>query len=158
MAKKIYEIKVNDKSLVSTKPVADKPVKVDKSEVEQYGVLEINNASSKKMVKNKTEKGFEKNLTSSAQKTVKSKTSKVDDYFDFSFRKRSNQQPAQSASNVANQNKKEVKVDETMTKAALKMNKIENDMNLVGFDSEVNQVIRVARIGSLFDCEKCMIN
>ena len=157
MAKKIYEIKVNDKSLVSTKPVADKPVKVDTKEVEEFGIVEINNASSTKKIKNKQDKGFEKNIVSATKRQVKSKTSQVDDYFDFSFRKNKDSSKTQSISPIESENKKAPE-QKAEAKAALKMNKVENDMNSIKFDSEVSQVIRVARIGSLFDCEKCMIN
>ena len=46
----------------------------------------------------------------------------------------------------------EVKIDEQ-----LKQTQTENVTNSVVFDSEVCQIIRVARIGSLFDCDKRVI-
>lgn len=147
MVKKLVTIDVEDKELKkSAKSVAAKKTKaVEKKEVENFGIVEINNASSAKKVRNKTEKGFEKNVSETVKKTVKAQTSKVDDYFDFSFR---------TTRNVE-------KVEET---SALKINeKVETAhaevvSEVVKFDNEANQIIRVARIGSLFDCDKRMIN
>ena len=144
MVKKLVTIDVEDKELKkSAKSVTAKKTKaVEKKEVENFGIVEINNASSAKKVRGKTEKGFEKNVSESVKKTVKAQTSKVEDYFDFSFRTAE-------------------KIEET---AALKINEeieashTEAVSEVVKFDNEANQIIRVARIGSLFDCDKRMIN
>ena len=143
MVKKLVTIDVEDKELKkSAKSVSAKKTKaVEKKEVEDFGIVEINNASAVKKVKNKIEKGFEKNVSSAVKKTVKAKTSKVDDYFDFSFRT----------------NESENKVEKT---SELKMiEEVENvQAEVVKFDHEADRIIMVARLGSLFDCDKRMIN
>ncbi len=146
MVKKLYTIDVEDKKLKTTTKTAaaKKTSSVEKKEVENFGIVEINNASAKKKVKNTAEKGFEKNVSTSQKRTVKSKTSKVDDYFDFSFRKE--------------ETKVQTKKEET---PVLKMNetkKAEVVAESIKFDSEADQIVRVARLGSLFDCDKRMIN
>ena len=142
MVKKLITIDVEDKELKkSAKSVSAKKTKpVEKNEVENFGIVEINNAGAIKKVKNKTEKGFEKNVSSATKRTVKAKTSKVDDYFDFSFR-----------ANVSESAKEETPV--------LKMEEEANVVSeVVKFDNEADRIIMVARLGSLFDCEKRMIN
>lgn len=143
MVKKLVTIDVEDKELKKTKKstVSKKAKTVEKKEVENFGIVEINNASSVKKVKNTTEKGFEKNVSETVKRTVKAKTSKVDDYFDFDFR-----------ANISE------KKEET---SALKMSeevKAETVEEVVNFDSEANRIIMVARLGSLFGCDKKMIN
>ena len=137
MVKKLVTINVEDKELKSTTKsvVSKKSNVVEKKEVENFGVVEINNSSAVKKVRGKSEKGFEKNVSSSVKKSVKAQTSKVDDYFDFSFRK----------------TESEVKQD-------VKCEKAETVSEVVNFDSEVDRIIMVARLGSLFDCDKRMIN
>ena len=148
MVKKIVTIDVEDKEIKKTKKSvsAKKAVSDEKKEVENFGIVEINNASSVKKVKNKTEKGFEKNVSETVKKAVKSKTSKVDDYFDFDFRANSSEVKAV-----------EVKIEET---PVLKMEEehVEAISEVVKFDSEADKIIMVARLGSLFDCDKRMIN
>ena len=142
MVKKLVTIDVEDKELKKTaKSVSAKKTKAaEKNEVENFGIVEINNASAVKKVKNKTEKGFEKNVNSTTKRTVKAKTSKVDDYFDFSFR-----------TSVSESAKEETPV--------LKMEEETNVVSeVVKFDNEADRIIMVARLGSLFDCEKRMIN
>ena len=146
MVKKLVTIDVQDKELKKTTKTtksravsAKKATAIEKKEVETFGIVEINNASAVKKVKSKTEKGFEKNVCATEKKSVKAQTSKVDDYFDFSFR-----------------------VSETAVVEEKPALKIENNAQVVSdvvkFDNEANQIIRVARIGSLFDCDKRMIN
>lgn len=148
MVKKLVTIDVQDKELKkTTKSVksaksvsAKKTSAVQKKEVENFGIVEINNASSAKKVKNKVEKGFEKNVSSAVKKTVKAQTSKVDDYFDFSFRV------------------SEPVVESAKVEDKIEVSQAEVVSEVVKFDSEAAQIIRVARIGSLFDCDKRMIN
>ena len=152
MAKKLVTINVEDKELKTTaKSVSAKKTKtVENKEVENFGIVEINNASAAKKVKNTVEKGFEKNVCGAVKKTVKAKTAKVDDYFDFSFRVESvEEKPAKSCSKKATTLK--------MTEA-VENKEVEIVSEVVDFDSEANQVIRVARMGSLFGCDKRMIN
>lgn len=143
MVKKLITIDVEDKELKkTTKAVAAKKAKaVEKKEVENFGIVEINNASAVKKVKNKTEKGFEKNVNTTVKKTVKAKTSKVDDYFDFSFRVNTTETPA----------------NEVKETPVLKLEE-ETVSEVVAFDNEANRIIMVARLGSLFDCDARMIN
>ena len=183
MAKKVYTIDVASKNLkVSTKPSESNAVKVkeENKEVEKFGIVEINNASATKKLKNTQEKGFEKNISGSTKKSVKAETAKVEDYFDFSFRtnqlvKNMAEKSEKTAESKTIKNtmqkktaekKAEVKAEEkTETKTAslkisdeLKNKQTENVSNSVKFDNDANQIVRVARIGSLFDCEKRMMN
>ena len=139
MAKKLVTIDVEDKDLKKTKKstVSKKAKTAEMKEVENFGIVEINNASSAKKVKNTAEKGFEKNVSETVKRSVKAKTSKVDDYFDFDFR-----------ANVA-EKKEEAPV--------LKMSE-EVVAESVSIDNEASRIIMVARLGSLFGCDKKMIN
>ena len=173
MAKKLVTIDVNDKDLtVSAKTVSSgEVVKSEATEMEKLGIMELNNSAVTKTSSKMTAKGFEKNLSNGKKRSVKSKTSEVEDYFDFSFRK--NDKDAivndcetkksektttrtckKSVKSEIVSEKKEaqetliVKIDETM-----KQEQTENITSSM-FDNEVYQIINVARIGSLFDCEK----
>lgn len=153
MAKKLVTIDVEDKNLkTSAGSVKAKNTKVaEKKEIENFGIVEINNASSTKKVKANTEKGFEKIVSGEVKKSVKAKTSQVDDYFDFSFKTK--------AAKV--EEKKEEKVQEVAVlkvSEEVKTAQCNNVASSVCFDNEANNVIRVARIGSLFDCDIRMIN
>ena len=143
MVKKLVTIDVEDKDLKKTKKstVSKKAKTVEKKEVENFGIVEINNASSVKKVKNTTEKGFEKNVSETVKRTVKAKTSKVDDYFDFDFR-----------ANISE------KKEETPVLKMSEEVKVEAVEEVVNFDNEANRIIMVARLGSLFGCDKKMIN
>jgi hypothetical protein len=143
MVKKLVTIDVEDKDLKKTKKstVSKKAKTVEKKEVENFGIVEINNASSAKKVKNTTEKGFEKNVSETVKRTVKAKTSQVDDYFDFDFR-----------ANVS-----EKKEESSVLKMSEEV-KVEAVEEAVNFDNEANRIIMVARLGSLFGCDKKMIN
>jgi hypothetical protein len=143
MVKKLVTIDVEDKDLKKTKKstVSKKAKTAEKKEVENFGIVEINNASSAKKVKNTTEKGFEKNVSETVKRTVKAKTSQVDDYFDFDFR-----------ANVS-----EKKEESSVLKMSEEV-KVEAVEEAVNFDNEANRIIMVARLGSLFGCDKKMIN
>lgn len=143
MVKKLVTIDVEDKDLKKTKKstVSKKAKTVEKKEVENFGIVEINNASSAKKVKNTTEKGFEKNVSETVKRTVKAKTSQVDDYFDFDFRANVSEKKEESSGLKMSEEVKVEAVEET-----------------VNFDNEANRIIMVARLGSLFGCDKKMIN
>ena len=143
MVKKLVTIDVDDKDLKKTKKstVSKKAKTVEKKEVENFGIVEINNASSAKKVKNTTEKGFEKNVSETVKRTVKAKTSQVDDYFDFDFRANVSEKKEESSGLKMSEEVKVEAVEET-----------------VNFDNEANRIIMVARLGSLFGCDKKMIN
>lgn len=142
MVKKLVTIDVEDKELKkTTKTVSAKKTKtVEKKEVENFGIVEINNASSAKKVSKKAEKGFEKNVSETTKRTVKAKTSKVDDYFDFSFRVNSTEAVAEEAPVL--------KIEAEEVKTATD----------IAFDNEADRIIMVARLGSLFGCDARMIN
>lgn len=171
MAKKLVTIDIESKNLkVSAKPSESKSAKVEeKKEVENFGIVEINNASATKKLKNKQDKGFEKNVSGSAKKSVKAETAKVEDYFDFSFRTNQSAKADVAAKTKVVEEKsapkaEEKKVETVQTTPVLKINdemknsQTENVSDSVKFDNEANQIVRVARIGSLFDCEKRMMN
>lgn len=164
MAKKVVTIDIEKKDLeASSKPSEAKVAKSakveEKKEVENFGIVEINNASATKKLKNKTEKGFEKNVSGSAKKSVKSQTSKVDDYFDFSFRTQEKTKTLESKKTEAKvETKTEAPVVSLKLTEEVKKSQAENVSNSVKFDSEATQIVRVARMGSLFDCEKRMMN
>lgn len=156
MAKKLVTIDVEDKNLkASAGSVKAKTAKAaEKKEIENFGIVEINNASSAKKVKANTEKGFEKIVSGESKKSVKAKTSQVDDYFDFSFK-------TKAAKTAKVEEKKEEKVQETAVlkvSEEVKTAQCDNVASSVCFDNEANNVIRVARIGSLFGCDVRMIN
>lgn len=141
MAKKVYTIDVEDKKVEeTTKKRRARTVKskVEK-EVESLGVAEINNTSATKRVKNNTEKGFEKNVVASKKKAVKQKVNEVEDYFDFSFRKNEEQTEACESADETINIAKEVCKQECL-------------------DAEAYVIMNLARMGSLFDCDKRAIN
>ena len=149
MAKKVYTIDVEDKNLKeTTKAKKSRTVKskVEK-EIEKLGVTEINNASATKRVKNKIEKGFEKNVVAAEKKTVKQKVNEVEDYFDFSFRK-------DDSSNAANDKVLKLQAKD----CADKISRVKEACKVDCLDAEAYVVMNLARIGSLFDCDKQMIN
>lgn len=184
MAKKLVTIDVQDKKLKSSAKVAtSKKVKEETKEIENFGVMEINNASSAKKVKNNAERGFEKTVSGETKKAVKNKISQVDDYFDFSFRKDEETKSAKTATKTTKTSasavktktttakkvtkKAEVKAEkeevvekslELKTEANTQNEQIKSAYEAVCFDSDANQIIRVARIGSLFDCDIRMMN
>ena len=179
MVKKLVTIDVNDKNLtVSSKPVKANAVNTkEATEIEKLGFVEINSGASSKKAKNTSVKGYEKNVIDSTKRTVKAKTSMVEDYFDFSFRlndnkthsdvveekKKSKVSKAKTTKATAKTSSKSVKKTEKTDAKTLKIDenlKKEQNCNLsssVCFDNEANQIIRVARMGSLFDCDKRII-
>lgn len=176
MVKKLVTIDVNDENLtISAKSVNAKTAKVkEETEMEKLGFVEINSASAKK-AKSASAKGYEKNVSESVKRGVKAKTSMVEDYFDFSFRvnekaketvEEKNSAKTAKAKTAKSAAKTSTKTSKSTAKAkstTLKIDdnlKKEQDSNLsssVSFDNEANQIIRVARIGSLFDCDKRII-
>lgn len=177
MVKKLVTIDVNDKQLkVSAKPVEAKSVKeVEKTEMEKLGFVEINSSvAAKKSASSKSEKGFEKNVSEGVKRTIKAQTSVVEDYFDFAFKVNSKSEEkveakktVKKASATAKTAKANSKTTTAKTAKTVKTEKIKIDENLkkeqnehiesVKFDSDAYQIIRVARIGSLFDCDKWAI-
>lgn len=217
MAKKVYTLKVDEKNLetsVKAKAVSEKKT-IAKSEVENYGIAQINNAGASKKIKNNTDKGFEKVVSGKAKKAVKSEVSKVDDYFDFSFKKQtevvdetedtlellklineilgnfeedsaaivpetievakkeSKTKAVKAAKKACTKKapakkaaaKKDVKAS-SKTSTILKVDSehIEEIRNcqvqaeVCAYDDDAIYNIDIARIGSLFDCEKTMLN
>lgn len=158
MAKKFVTIDVEDKDLTaSTEPVKAEVKKQETKEIETFGIVEINNASAVKKIKSNKDKGFEKNVSGEAKRTIKSKTSQVEDYFDFSFRTN------EKAKVEVLKEEPKTKIEKvTEVKAMPKTEEIKKQEKIlaesVNFDSEANQVIRIARIGSLFDCDIRSIN
>ena len=173
MVKKLVTIDVNDKELkVSAKPIEAKIVKeAEKTEMEKFGFVEINNgACAKKTEASKTVKGFEKNVSEGVKRTIKAQTSVVEDYFDFSFKVNQKKEEAVEAKKTvkkstatkttkAKTTKVESRVADSKTlKVDEKLKQEQNEhLDAVKFDSDANYVIRVARIGSLFDCDKWVI-
>lgn len=211
MAKKVYTLKVDEKNLetsVKAKAVEQKKTAAE-SAVEAYGIAQINNASASKKLKNNKDKGFEKVVSGSAKKSVKTELSQVDDYFDFSFKKTA-KEPVDSADDIlelvreifgtlVEESTQEAKVEEVKAQAEKKVAKtvkatkkapakkvatkksvkednktstilkvdVENieeirncqvQAEVCAYDDDAIYNIDIARIGSLFDCEKTMLN
>ncbi len=163
MAGKVYTVQVNDEKLVSSASSKQSKVAVKdaQKEVENYGIVEINNNSAKAKVKNSKEVGFEKNVVACEKKAVKATVSKVDDYFDFSFRPESGKKATKKvAAKTAKKEAKaapavvEVKAETTVVKAEL----VEDRQITVEakacdrfiYDEEVKKVVSIAREGALF--------
>ena len=209
MAKKIYTLEIDEKNLgTSAKAVAEKKSAVQ-TEVESFGIVEINNAGASKKIKNKNDKGFEKVVNGTSRKTVKSEISQVEDYFDFSFRPRVKVEEkvidevdedvyefikevlgfaGQDVGSIEDITKSYVEAAEVApkavktktTKKTTKSNKkadsktatilkveadhIEEIRNcqvqaeVSAYDDDARYNIDIARIGSLFDCEKTMLS
>lgn len=145
MARKLYTVDVEDENL--TKSASSKTTKLVKSsaekEVENFGIVEINNNSSKKRVKNTKDLGFEKNSTTCAKKSVKSKVQEVEDYFDFSFRptKKAISKPVVQAKPIK-------KVEEVDHRQIVEFAYACDRPSL---DEKAEQIVSVARMGSLFE-------
>lgn len=174
MAGKVYTVQVNDEKLVSSvsSKQADVVVKAAQKEVENYGIVEINNNSAKSKVKNVNEVGFEKNVTLVERKAVKNKISKVDNYFDFSFRPEETKKTStkkkvsKKAAEVSVKNVNETAatakvetVDDVQTiPSVLKSEIVEHRQISVEaracdrfrYDEEVKKVMSIAREGALF--------
>ena len=164
MAGKVYTVEFDNKKLSSTS--GSKASKVatrdSEKEVETYGIVEINNNSAKKKVKNTNDVGFEKNVTGSEKKAVKSNLAQIDDYFDFSFRP-----CAKAETKIEVKVEKQVDVKVSAKKACVKKavkesaNKavvekkteiIDNAKSCQSYtmSDEARKVVSVARAGSLF--------
>lgn len=155
MAKKLVTINIDKNLSVSTKSVEAQIQEQEKKEIENFGIVEINNASATKKIKANTERGFEKNISGETKKSVKTKTSQVEDYFDFSFRTNRQSKPTESAQKTAKKSSSSTKSAESVVKTPEKVKDVQQQ---IVFDSDANQIVRVARIGSLFDCDIRMMN
>ena len=211
MAKKIYTLEIDEKNLGTT--VGSKTT-VQKNnvqtEVETLGVVEINNASASKKLKNNASKGFEKVVSGTTRRTVKAEISHVEDYFDFSFRPMADTKTeaekeidndvyefikdvlgfaGQDVGTVEDiveeyvsktveepKAKKEKVAKKTTTRAKKKVDsktatilKVEAEhieeirncqvqAEVCAYDDDARYNIDIARLGSLFDCEKTMLN
>ena len=143
MAKKVYTIDVKDENVAETKAKRTRTVKSKtEKEVESLGVAEINNASATKRVRNKADKGFEKNVVGTTKRAVKQKVNEVEDYFDFSFKR------TESAS---------VDVCEAKAKTE-KINLVKEVCMQECGDADAYVIVNLARMGSLFGCDKRAIN
>ncbi len=164
MEKRLVTVNVEDKNL--TKSTASKKVKSEKSlsqnEAEKFGIVEINNAQAKSKLKNSNDIGYEKHTLSNQKKGVKATISKVDDYFDFSFRPAAKQVKNETKP-VQNKNTVEVlKDDSTAKTTVLRAETLqERSSNVTAeaseriIDDAAARIISIARIGALFDCEIC---
>ena len=147
MAKKVYTIDVEDKKLVTTKTKKARATKVKaESEVEKLGVAEINNASATKRMKNTVEKGFEKNVVGTTKKAVKQKVNEVENYFDFSLR-----------NGTTVEKTVELEVCPKTSDYEESLNIVKEACKVDSLDNEARLVMNLARMGSLFDCDKRMI-
>ena len=169
MVKKFYTIEVDDENLKNT--AKSKSVKTDKSvsekEVESFGIVEINNSSSKCKVRNTKDVGFEKNVTNCGKKTIKAQVSQVVDYFDFSFRpeaevkeekvatKKCTKKATAKTTTKAKTATKTAKKTTTVLKIDEEKIEAERSINLAvevceRTDDQAEKIVSVARLGSLF--------
>lgn len=150
MARKLYTVDVEDENL--TNSASSKTTKLVKSsaekEVESFGIVEINNNSSKKRVKSTKDLGFEKNNTACAKKSVKSKVHEVEDYFDFSFRPTQKVATKKVASKPASTTKKIKKIEEVAHRQIIELAEA---CDRPSFDETAEKIVSVARMGSLFE-------
>lgn len=171
MSDRVKTFNVEDTNLVSSAKSKTKKVKesVAQAEAEKFGIVEINNSSSKSKVKKTAERGFERNNVSCSKKPIKSKLHKVDDYFDFNLRANSKSEEANGKASALKMKTEDVEVIKEKTASSKSVqSKVANTerhqaiiaevADRVVFDEEANRNIAVARIGALFDCEKRMIN
>lgn len=156
MGKRLLTLNVEDKNLI--KSTASKNVESKKSlsekETEKFGIVEINNKQAKSKLKNTKDLGFELNTTSQKQRNVKASVSKVDDYFDFEFKKPS-KKVAQKSNNVEVLNEKSDS-ETTVIRADVDQNRCLNVTAEVServIDASAEKIISIARMGALFDCE-----
>ncbi len=158
MAGKVYTVELDEKKLASS--VSSKQTKLTvkpaQKEVETFGIVEINNNSAKNKVKNTKDVGFEKNLVGT-KKSVKSAVSKVDDYFDFSFRPETKTCKTETKAEDKVCAKKEIapKVATTLKveEKTLSERQIKDEAKACErfvFDDAAKKIVSVARAGSLF--------
>lgn len=204
MLKKFCTLEIDEKNLETSVKASNAEQKktVSQSEVESFGIVEINNASASKKLKNTAEKGFEKVISGAEKRTVKSELHKVDDYFDFSFKPVAEVKEKETdeeiiefireilgefpeeivAEEVKEEKSKKAKVVKKATtkKAVAKkatkeesntstILKVENEhieeirnhqVQIEGcaYDDDAKFNIDIARMCSLFGCEKTMLN
>lgn len=164
MNKRVKTFDVEDKKLVEGAKSKTSKVKesASQAEVEKFGIVEINNGSAKAKGTKKADAGFEKNTSSCSKKPVKSNLHVVDDYFDFDLRANSKK------SSALKMKSEDVEVIKEKSSAVSQIKEKSNEerysatiaeaADRVAFDDAATYNITVARIGSLFDCEKRMIN
>lgn len=134
MANKVYTINIEDENLTAeNKTTKSKTIKT--KQVDVFGVEEINNTGAVKKMKNKTEKGFEKNIVETKKRCVKQKVNEVEDYFDFCFKK-----------------------GEVMVETKKETIEIAKETVAECVDTDAYVVMNLARMGSLFGCDKRVIN
>ena len=135
MEKKVFAVQLDDKSLeTSASKLAEIKVSKSQKEVEKFGVVGINNKSSKGKVKKTTDIGYEKNIISTSRKAVKSNISYVDDYFDFSFKVNKKVQPE---AEVVSEKEADIVSEAKICNAYV-------------LTEEAKKIISIARAGSLF--------
>ena len=167
MAKKLFTLGVDEKNLKSSKNVEStaREILKKKNEVEEFGIAQINNSSSVKKVTSKVDRGFEKNVVETKRHAVKSTVSKVDDYFDFSFKTDTKKKSDKIENKLVSE---QADVEKTNAAKVYKTQTIDSEFesrkaNIAkeacerSLDDEAYAIMYVARMGSLFDCEKRMI-
>lgn len=183
MAKKIYTLTLDEKNLqtsVSKKSEETKKPYAQK-EVEEFGIVEINNGQATKKIKNKNDVGYEKVLSNTNKKQVKNNIHQVDDYFDFSFRpetKKVAESKSEKSETVAVKTTKKEPVKSSVKsetevvnlKASIAVPSIDpkhiedaktyktEETERTSYDEAASYNVSVARMGALFDCEKRMLN
>lgn len=125
MAKKVYTLTLDEKNLQTS--ASKKTIVAEKScaqkEVEEFGIVEINNAGATKKAKNKNDAGYAKVVNNTAKKQVKENIHKVDDYFDFSFRPETKTAKLEEAKAEAKVVAKTAKAEKPAKKTAAKAEK-----------------------------------
>ena len=160
MARKVYTVEFDEKNIESTVGSKSSKVVADASqnEIESLGVVEINNNSAKKKIKNSIILGFEKNITGAEKKSVKTELSKVDDYFDFSFRKSepmTEEKPKKERKTCAKKVKVIEEIKDDLVCEVSSIDVVEEINDVISCDTffvseEAQKVISVARAGALF--------
>ncbi len=151
MRKNVYELKIDD----DIKTIGSKTTNVKKSkaqnEIEEYGIVEINNSSSKNKVKNAVDKGYEKEISGKAKKNVKKNLSMVDDYFDFNFR--ANLKLEENEEIVCNESFNDTKSEQIFNNEIIErqVSKIAETCNRFELDPDAMKIMTIARTGYLFD-------
>lgn len=145
MARKVYTVEIDNIKLEDS--VASKQSKVSarasEKEVENFGIVEINNKSAKARVKNTKDAGFQKTVVAAEKKSVKQNLAQIDDYFDFSFRKEETVVSKSAATKkVCGAKAKSVKAKEIIDSV--------RECEVYSLNDEARRIVSVAREGSLF--------
>ncbi len=149
MMRNFYTFEINDESLSTTEK--SKALETKKSaletEIEKFGINQIKNCSVEGKLKTKTDNGFEKIITGQQKKSVKSKISQVEDYFDFSFKvEAKKEEPKVMPAEII-----QTAVEIATTKEAIETRvEVCKPVQQI-YDEQANKVVSVARLGSLFD-------